>query len=336
MNNTLPNTVQIYSAGGAGSNVISELVKSIHGPTFGFATMSPCYIDTSRSNLGGKNIDPELMYLFEGIDGSGKVRSMNYELISKNVKSILQKFKPRQFNIVIHSASGGSGSIIGPTLVSELKSRGEMVIVIVIGSTDTRIEINNTINTLKSYESISNLRKSPVVMHYVENTREVSRAEVNHKVKLSISLLMGLFSGQNSELDTADLKNWLEYTKISGTNPILASLAFATSQKELNAIGNSISVASLSMHEMNTRLEQTPAYQCVGYAPDCWRTGAENSLQLINDHPVHYCIGDGAVHDIHSYLSKALKEVDDVFASQNTRNSIVTLVDNVTDVGIVL
>jgi hypothetical protein len=336
METSQPNTVRVYAAGGGASNVMCELEPSRSSESPGFAKMDSCYIDTSNSNLRNKKIDPNHIFLFEGLDGSGKERAANYEEITKNTLAILQRFKPSKFNIVLHTAAGGSGAVIGPVLVSELKKRGEMVIVIVIGSTDTRIEIENTIKTLKSYESIAILHKSPVVVHYVENTVKSSRHEVNRDVKSSITLLLGLFSGCNTELDTADLKNWLEYTKFSNTPAQLASLNFITDQSDIDSVGHIVSVATLANPTMNTRLNSTPAYQAVGFVPSEWTVGVSNSMQLIDKDPIHFAISSDFISRANSDLTKTLKEVDERFAAQVNRSSIVSKDDNATHIGVVL
>lgn len=101
------NAVQIYACGGMAQNIISTLESSRGQRNPGFASMEPCYIDTSRSNLISKNISEENVFLLPDTDGSGKVRSTNVTEIQKNVKAILLKFKPRDFNIVVHSGGGG-------------------------------------------------------------------------------------------------------------------------------------------------------------------------------------------------------------------------------------
>lgn len=331
------NEIRIYAAGGGACNIVSELEATRGKPDDGFASTLPCYIDTSKSNLIGKKIDDAHTYFFEGMDGSGKVRAANFEEISKNALAILQKFKPTQFNIVVHTASGGSGSVLGPVIVSELKARGEQVIVITVGSTDTRIEIENTIKTLKSYESIAALRKSPVVMHYVQNTEEFSRQIVNKQVKYAISLLCGLFSGQNEELDTADLKNWMEYLKFSGGAAQLSSLNFVTQQKSPDTYGTIVSVATLAVPDMSTRLIDTvPAYQCVGYVPEKWRVGSPDSIQLIGNEPIHYTISTDFITRSTNALTANLKEVDSAYASRVARTSILERDDQRTENGLVL
>ena len=329
------NTVSIYGCGGMGVNLVSEL-QAISAPDAGFAAMATCFIDTSRSNLLAKKVHEDQVFLFEGIDGSGKVRAMNYEDISKNALAILQKFKPSALNIVVHSASGGSGSVIGPVLVSELKAKGEQVIVILVGSTDTRTETENTNKTLKSYEAIAIKRGSPVVTHYLENSAEFNRTIVNKQAKYAISLLCGLYSGQNEELDSADLKNWLDFLRFNGGAPQLSSLNFSVGEKELDKVGTIASVATLPLPEMSTRLAHTPAYQTVGFVPEVWRMGVKDSLQMIQDEPIHYAISSDFITHATGRLTATLKEVDEAFASRVTRNSILDKNDSTTDTGLVL
>lgn len=221
-------------------------------------------------------------------------------------------------------------------MVSELKARGELVVVIVVGSTDTRIEIENTIKTLKSYESIADLRESPVVMYYVENTKEESRFEVNKKVKDSLSLLLGLFSGEHEELDRADLKNWLEFLPFTRGRAQLSSLNFMINQQDLQHIGAANSVATLATPEMNTSIDAIPAYQCVGHPPESWRSGTANSVQMINKTPIHYVINTDFISRAVAHLNAKLKEVDAAFASQNARPSLLAERDTATDNGLIL
>ncbi len=330
------NANQVIACGGAGTNILAEFSKIGVTDLPGFARVIPCYVDTSMSNLRNKQIPDENLYLFEGIDGSGKVRSQNYDDISKKTKEILLKFKPTPINIILHSASGGSGGIIGSVLVSELKARGHQVIVVLIGSTDTRIEIENTIKTLKSYESISEKRDSSVVLHYLENTRLEPRGEINRQARKFIQSLMGLYSGQNDELDTADLKNWLNYTSITGGQPRLASINMAVTTEELNSVGTVVSVATLAMPGMETCIGQTPAYQCVGYPPASWGDKTLENSRVIGDNAMHFCISDDFILDNVTRLNKMLTDVNDVFESRNARKSILDKNDNKTDVGIIL
>lgn len=325
----------VYSAGGCGINIISKLEAMRDKPDVGIASIFPYYIDTSRSNLITKNLPIEYVHLFEGMDGGGKKRATNAQEITQSIPAILQKFKPGDYNIVVHAASGASGSVLAPNIVSELKARGHMVIAIIIGSTDTHIEMENTVKTLKSYEGIAANRKSSVVCHYLENSPEFPQDKVDQEVIQALTLLCGLFSGQHERLDSQDLKNWLEYITISGAPGQLASLSFCTTPEEMDAAGNIVSVATLSAPGMTSRLDRVVQYQATGIVPTEWLKGSPGSIQMIDDSPIHYAIStDGITKDI-KRLTKQLAEVNALFASRNTRASFLDESDKPTSNGMV-
>lgn len=327
--------VTIYGCGGLGVNLASELAAA-EPSSAGFAQRVHAFIDTSKSNLINKKVPEDRLFLLDNIDGSGKVRSQNYEDIAKNALAILQKFKPTSLNIVIHSAAGGSGSVIGPVLVSELKARGEQVIVIMAGSTSSRIEIENTIKTLKSYESIAHKRNSPVVSHYLENTPETNRVTVNKQIRQAVSLLCGLYSGQNEELDSADLKSWLDFLQFTGGEAQLSSLNFSYKDNKLSTLGTIAAVATLALREVETELDVPVAYQAVGFAPDAWRLGNPEGSQMLGEHPIHYAISPDFITSSVQRLNALLKDVDATFQARVARTSILDKGDTATSTGIVL
>jgi cell division GTPase FtsZ len=161
---------KLYGAGGAGINIASRL-ESLRDGSNGVLLdgFSISYLDTSDSNVDHNKINKEHLYLIEGANGSGKNRAENYSIIKEQIKRILLDHKPQDFNVVIHSLSGGSGSVIGPLLANELLDQGKDVVVIIVGSTDSTIEINNSIKTIKSYAGISAKQKKPIVAIYYEN-----------------------------------------------------------------------------------------------------------------------------------------------------------------------
>ena len=107
MINSNKNTVRIFGCGGMGTNCISALESSRKASVTGFANYQLCYVDTSKSNMFKKNLNEEDVFVFNDVDGSGKIRKENHKVIAENTKAILQKFKPTTFNIVVSSASGG-------------------------------------------------------------------------------------------------------------------------------------------------------------------------------------------------------------------------------------
>lgn len=96
-------TVKLIGCGGAGVNCVKKFIgKSGEG----FADLDIYMLDTSRSNLP-KDIKDDHVYLFDGLDGSGKLRASNYSVIAERSKEIVQKIGHADLYMVVHSASGG-------------------------------------------------------------------------------------------------------------------------------------------------------------------------------------------------------------------------------------
>lgn len=180
-----PNTCRVFCTGGGGVNVGTMLEGYRTESNPAFADFKVSYIDTSDANIGTTKRDQESVYRFkstrpnETVNGSGGIRRTNASLIIENVDDILLKHSPEDFNIVIFTASGASGSTVGPSLVSELLVRGKFVIAMVIGDTQTNNRTKNTASTLKSLVQISQMRDSNVAIYYDENSQERHRDAVN-------------------------------------------------------------------------------------------------------------------------------------------------------------
>ena len=318
------NKVSIYGVGGLGINILKALPEEL---SIGYAEIVPYYIDTSDSNMRNAKTTPENTYLFTGIDGSGKARSENHEVIAKNTLAILQQCKPEAFSIVIHSASGGSGSVISAGLVSELKKRGEQVVVIMVGSTSCQDEIDNNIKALKTYDLLAVRNKSPITVHYLENSATISRKTIDQNASMAVLALLALFSGDNDELDTADLRNWLKHTKLGNE---LVSLQFCYSEEGYRDAGTVISVATLARHGSATDLFPLPAYQAVGFLTE------HADVDFIEDKPLHFTISSDLITMASKALNTKLKEADTYLSSTIARESLVSKDDTVTDNGIVI
>ena len=218
--------VQLYLCGGAAINIGGNFVERANQPHPGFADLGVVLLDTSRSNL-----PPELDSHFyhiqgvdeEGTDGSGKVRSANYKAMVEALPEILHQYPPGDLSIIVHSGSGGSGSTLGGVVMSELLSRGKPAIAIMVGSTTCEKEIENTISSLHSYQSIAEKRHHPVVVHYLENGMK-SMSENDAEARLMVLLLAATWSGQNKGLDSKDLAHFLNYPKVTSHEAALTGL----------------------------------------------------------------------------------------------------------------
>jgi hypothetical protein len=321
--------VRLYACGGAGINMGSKLAHFKNEPSEAYAQLDTVYVDTSKSNLHAK-IDAESIYLIDGLDGSGQVRKENYGAISERVRDILQTFKPVDLNLMLHSLSGGSGSVIAPSIVSELLSKDLPTIVICVGDDSTKKFAENTLNTLKSYEQIAKLRKAPVLMYYLQNGPDMPRAKIDERVQALVASLCMLFSRRNRELDSKDLYNWVNYPNVTSHAPGLTALTLVTSLNPatLGTLGNLISIATLTKGDVDPTLSIRPEVQYVGYVDDT--LGGDFKA------PYHYVTSDGVFGDVAAHLNGVLRELDDQSAARLKKGGISTGADQVTDSGMVL
>jgi hypothetical protein len=334
MSDSSKNHVRIYGCGGVGLNIVSMLPGTYKSAMAGFAEYLPCYVDTSRSNMLRKKLSTGEVYIFDDMDGSGKIRKENHRAILANTKAVLQQFQPTTFNIVVHSAGGGSGGVIAPAIVSELLKGDKEVVVIVVGTFNSVIEVDNTIKTLQSYESISNLRGKNVNMLYLQNSvTQCNELAVNTQAVHFVSLLLGLFSGQHEQLDTADLKTWLNHNKFTSNDPCINNVLIGHGpdlkpyyEGEHFVIRDPITVATLATRDMSARYNHVPAIKFEGYVPTAWQTG-EEGFTMLQDNPIHFCVMEDKMAEIFKSLSNHLKSLKGIESSRVRRSSILTDLD---------
>lgn len=323
--------MRIYGCGGLGLNLVSKLEEVKSSQSVSLDTISLSYIDTSESNLRHNKIDEKDLYIIEQEDdskkGSGKHRSQNYVAIKEQIKKILLTHEPEDFNVVIHSLSGGSGSVIGPLLVSELINSGKAAVVIAVGSSDSLIEINNSLNTLKSYISISEKMDHPIAMIYYENG-DNPREVVDSKVQATASLLGIYLNKNNHELDFSDVSNFLNYSKVTDYRSTLVMAKFYTAKIEPPHNCHVLAALTLAKPGQSTN---------GGYPVDYQGTGFVNeetlSPEMVAKLPNHFCLIDGLVSDVVNGLQSKLKEAEKVKQAAISKRVTVT---NALDDGMVL
>jgi len=321
--------MNIYAVGGAGSNIAKNLIKYTGKQDHGFAELSAFFIDASRSNLT-KEIPDDNIYLVDGLDGSGKRRDSNYESLAECSKEILHQFKPTDMNVVLHSASGGTGSVLGPIIVSELLDRKEPVIVLTVGNTSCRIETENTIKTLKSYEMMSKKKGIPVNLFYRENTEVYTRAMVDNEIQTAIVMLAAIFSGNNHELDSSDLKNFLNYTRVTSYSPKLSLLDFYNQEVVLGKGQSIVSLVTLVDSSTSSHIDIPVEYQAVGFIPETVKQSLTVGL------PIHAAIIAGYFNGVVETLEKKLADVFDEARKVVVEKSIVKSDEEHTSEGLIL
>lgn len=322
-------TARIYACGGAGVNIGKLLLEFNRAEEPGAATIDVAFIDTSSSNIDN-NINPESMYIFENIDGSGSIRSENYKAISENTLKILKKFEPKDINIVVSSTGGGSGSVIAPSIVSQLLEDDQQVVVIQIGDSDSKIRINNSIRCIKSYEAISQKRGKPVVISYFENSTTNTRSSVDNSVRNVIIALSVVFSRQNSELDSRDLYNFLNFHKVTSNTPQIAELSVLSQTTLKDFEESAVTVATVAENESQANLEITPEYRCVGYLP------ASVNKEIASSLPIHLVVTIGGFYDQIKAMEERVVQIEKDQKARRPQARIISENDDPTESGIIL
>lgn len=300
--------VRIYACGGTAINIVSvfESMGSDAATLKMYAEPEICYIDTSESNVKVPCVASEQLYLVDGCDGSGKDRAKNAARIKEILPEFLHQFKPDDFNIIVHSTSGGSGSVCGPLIYNELISRGKEVIVITVGTTDSKKELTNTVNTLKGYEHAASSQDHPVLMAYFENDVHGTMAQVDSEVISTIIKLLIVFSGNNHGLDSEDIKNFVNYERVTDFEPSLTLLKVFV--KEVSCERNQAVVSLITL--TNDTVPTTPGilveYQATGKLPMIADENISSKL------PIHYAAVSGYFYDVITGMEKKLHQFNEV------------------------
>jgi hypothetical protein len=298
--------MRVYASGGCGINLAYKVGKDVEvsKQAAHFADLEIAYIDTAESNffadiLEEQRLVPDTLY------GSGKKRDENHEVVldPKFLDEVFRRFPPGVVNIVVHAAGGGSGAVIGYGLVDALMERGESVIAMVVGSTSTRLDALNTSKTLKSYDGLVATHSQPLALFYRENSRTISRENVDSDVYEALMSLAVLWSGNNRELDRRDLENWLRYDRVT-SHPIELNQVLIMGAGDLDTAlnaGDVASVATLAAAGQPTDLDPAPEVQFVGFFQKNSTTEAiEKQL------PIHFVLTRSYFGQISDQLDETL------------------------------
>lgn len=318
-------TIRLYCAGGGGIN----LGKKYGGPLpdyIGSAKVMTTYVDTSKTNLHDVP-DAENVFVLPELDGSGKVRKENHEAIAQMVPRILKDHPPADFNLVIFTASGGTGSVAGPLILAELLTRGENTVAIVIGSEESVITSTNTFNTLKSLDHIARSKGKPVVMHYSNNARGTKRSDIDKEAMFVISSLSVLASRQNKELDSMDVANWLNFTKTTSVPAQLALLKVYSEADEVDRLaGEAFTMAALLRDEDEEQPQLKPEYSCAGY----YREDAKIATSLF------FVVETEGLRGVLNHLNGLATAAQEIKAARVEGPAFVSSKDEVSATGLIL
>lgn len=325
-------SVAIYGCGGAGINIARKISQDLKEQTVPELTVYFC--DTSVSNLVASDKDtPKFIFsqIDETIDGSGGLRAENDAVISRYIPQILAELPTKQLNIVIHSASGGSGSNIGPRIVSELLQQDKHVVCFVVGSAESTTRVNNTIRTLKSYDGICRVRSKPVVMLYLQNS--VSKSAVDQNMVHATMFTSLFYSGRNHGVDSKDLYHLLNFQKVTSHEAQVASLNFFTDEipeaiaEAVIAVG---SLRSSDANEEDVQLMFSPEYEFSGHLP------AEKPKAIKDVKCVNMVIASGLIPQVNKELSDHLMNLKNVSRARVIETSLLDKGDDFGEDGMLI
>lgn len=283
-------TIRLFGAGGFGTNI----ARRYQSPPDLADSVQVSYIDTSHSNLDSDS--EKHAYTLADLDGSGKKRDLNATTIRRHIAPALTAHPPGDFNLVLFSGSGGSGSVLGPLLIDELLNRKKMVVALVLGDSDSAIATRNTLKTIQSLSALSEKHGVPVTIFYEEMMQGIQRREVDAMFHEAIVSLRLLASGRNAEMDTQDLVNWLYYQNVTPHAPGLGILNIYNSNERLAELYEALSVASLYASPDEPHGPVKTAYRTTGY------TGNATTS------PQHYVITQSGLNAISEALQRKLDE----------------------------
>lgn len=298
------NKIAIYGCGGMGINACTKVINIPTNAT-GFADVEFTLVDTSQSNLSS-SAEGMNKYLIPGLDGSGKDRKFTHEQALPHINTILTKHQPKDFNIVIFSLAGGSGSVLGPLLISELLSRDENVFAFCVGNLDSGIEADNSLKTVATLQGISQSKQCPVVARFYMNDVDYTRTHVDTQLEHDIRALALFLSGTNEELDNEDIHKFLFFNRVSKVPvppQLVDFMVFSqTDTAELPSGFVAIAVASVLPSYDDARLNLGQPYSCAGYMPAGLTEASSSGFK-----PLHFILTN-------AFLNERLEKLNAVVA----------------------
>lgn len=311
--------IVVYCCGGTGVNIGKEIAKlnqaRLHGEDHTpYSEIEVVNIDTSESDLR-RHSNRENTYLFRDMDGSGSDRKMNAEEIKACIPEILNKFRPSDWNIVLNSCGGGSGSVIGPYLIEALLNDDIKTFAFGVTNADTATRLRNTVRVLRSYEgvAVSAGRVLPVVLHHGDKDTENN---INQAIVKQIKTLALLLSGEIDRLDSADLNNWVNFNNITEQEVGAVALKIVTDPKNITDDMHVCSVVSLTNNANHqVKFPRAMEYHPVGVLDD----GTDEVLRTM-----HFALVDGEIQQEHDERKKQLVDMERQVAARRPRTSIAT------------
>lgn len=231
----MSNLIHIFACGGCGINVAHSIVDNLKALGDGFSRISDHYIDTSSNDIFKvKNGDAKFHQIKskslskEHISGSGGERATHAKDIEENVKKYIDELGIKkttgEYAVVMFSASGGSGNVIGTYLINNLFEKDIPTVAVVIGDSTSILYTMNTHKAIKSLDGTAKKARKPLSVIYINNEAYASSGLkqaivlANKSIFNSLSALSLFLSGDNHSLDAQDMINMIDQSKYTTLN----------------------------------------------------------------------------------------------------------------------
>jgi len=214
----------LIGCGGAGINSIMDMRSKLDGLSGSFAKLEYRFLDTTDKTIQGY---PDFIQEFkkieskrisgEDLDGMGGER-VNRDTaidIDKNIKEYVDTLPVNKstYYIIIASGAGASGSLIGPLLTKALLSKKANVVTVVAGDSSNILNINNTINTIATYQKIVTTKgpsEAALSMIFYNNTVDgnttpATEKLVNNRIYKMVVIMAMACSGHIQNIDHQDM-----------------------------------------------------------------------------------------------------------------------------------
>ena len=312
----LEKNVRIYACGGCGISIVDKFENNTEQFS-GRGIPDIVRLDTSRSNLRN-GVDYKNLFLIDGKDGAGKIRRENYPEISAAMGQILLEHGPLDLSIVLFSASGGTGSVFGPLLIGELLKKSASVVAVVVGSTESAITAENTLNTFRSLDGVVKSTQSGAVMFYEENPLDASRVGVDQTISTVLNALLVMGAGNHYGLDTKDVGNFLRFDLGARVPPQLALLELVSSAEQVAELRDRKADKPLAVLSIHANEEFVPLPVSYSYlAEGCFLDGRQPDAKSL-----HFLVDNAELPGLVKRLEKINSEYATIASSRQTQTPL--------------
>ena len=348
MNNNRSKLV-IHGAGGCGISLGGSIYADLNRLEDGFCNTTINFLDTSANSVHEGNKDVPLFRINNtdaggnAIKGGGGERQTNASHIPSEVNRYLNenkftKYNGDEFHLVVFSAGGGSGSVIGPVLVKQLLSTGIPVIAMIAGSNDSAIIAKHTKNTLAGLDSVARKLNKPLSIMYSNNSAfstgspTLDAVEANKAFRKNIKLLSVMLSGTHNELDYKDMVNFVDQSHYGTVNVIPGLYGISMFDKEVKLPDNAVhsGIRSLTPKDIPVNSVLSTLHSKIGYV------AFEETINEFKDinWPIHAVTHTNWYGSEVAHLDKEIVKAEE--AMKAMQNSIITGSSEASEDGLVL